>query len=354
MKKPTFYGPSRLTLRSLIIGLSVFFATSTANAETELVINGYGGTTWDAIAKYIHEPYTEDTGVKVTNTTQPNLAQLKAMVESGDMIYEALELNSNEYVTAVENGWLEKIDYSLADPENRQPPQAKKDYGMVFSTYSTILGYRTDKFPGGEGPKNWADFWNVEKFPGMRTMQNSFTPSLELALMADGVANEDVYDVLATEEGIDRAFRKLDEIKPHVVKWWTAGAEPIQLLAEGEVTMAAAWNGRLFSLAQTKPVKAVWNQGVMDVTYMSIPKGNELAEETMKYLTAWNHPERIAQFAEVTPYPNLLPGVEEYLPSALATEIPSANADVQLRIKAEFWHPRRDTLTERWNTWLLE
>lgn len=74
MKKPN--GPSRLTLWFLIIGLNVFSAANTENAETELVINAYGGTTWGAIGKYIHEPYTEDTGVKVTNTTQPNLAEL--------------------------------------------------------------------------------------------------------------------------------------------------------------------------------------------------------------------------------------------------------------------------------------
>ena len=147
---------------------------SAAQAETTLTINGYGGAPWEAIENYIHTPYTEETGVKVVNTTQPNLAQLKAMVESGDMIYEALELDGPQYVTSVKNGWLEKVDYSLADPENKQPDEAKKPYGMVFATYSTIMAYRTDKFPAGQAPENWADFWDVEKFPGPRTMQQLF------------------------------------------------------------------------------------------------------------------------------------------------------------------------------------
>ncbi len=36
--------------------------------------------------------------------------------------------------------------------------------------------------------------------------------------------------------GVDRAFAKLDTIKDSVV-WWEAGAQPPQLLADGEVVM---------------------------------------------------------------------------------------------------------------------
>ena len=74
--------------------------------------------------------------------------------------------------------------------------------------------------------------------------------------MADGVPKEKTYKVLATDEGVDRAFRKIAEIKPHVVKWWTAGAEPIQLLADGEVVMSQAWSGRSFSALQDKACRS--------------------------------------------------------------------------------------------------
>lgn len=336
------------------MAVAMFLVSGNAAAETTLTINGYGGGVWETIDKYIHAPYTQETGVKIVNTTQPNLAQLKAMVESGNMIYEALELNGAEYVTAAKNGWIEEIDYGLADPENKQPPEAKKPFGMIFATFSTILGYRTDKFPEGKGPKSWADFWDVEKFPGKRSMQNSFTPNLEIALMADGVPVEQVYEVLATDEGIDRAFRKLDQIKPHVTKWWNTGAESVQLLADGEVSMVQAWNGRIFDLAKSRPVKGVWDQGVMDVAILSIPKGNPLAKETMRYFTAWNHPERIAKFAELMSYSNLLPGVNDHLKPEQAAQLASSHIDVQLTANAEAWDSRRDALTERWNAWLLE
>ncbi|MGE4249592.1 MAG: ABC transporter substrate-binding protein [Parvibaculaceae bacterium] len=336
------------------IALAGFVTVGNVRAETTLTINGYGGAVWETIDKYIHAPYTAETGVKIVNTTQPNLAQLKAMVDSGNMIYEAIELNGAEYVTAAKNGWIEEIDYGLADPQNRHPPEAKKKFGMVFATFSTIIGYRTDKFPEGKGPQSWADFWDVAKFPGKRSMQNAFAPNLEIALMADGVPKDKVYEVLATDEGVDRAFRKLDEIKPHVTKWWNTGAESVQLLADGEVSMGQAWNGRIFDLAKTRPVQAVWNQGVMDVGILSVPKGNPLAKEAMKYFTAWGHPERIAKFAEIMSYSNLLPGVNDYLKPEQAAQLSSSHTDVQLTANAEVWDSRRDALTERWNAWLLE
>ena len=96
-------------MRAIVVS-SMLFAASNAKAEVTLTINGYGGAPWDAINKYVHAPYTAETGVKLLNTTQPNLAQLKEMVESGNMIYEALELNSQIIATAVQNGWLEKIN----------------------------------------------------------------------------------------------------------------------------------------------------------------------------------------------------------------------------------------------------
>lgn len=112
--------PGRLVRQAVAaVSVAMVFAVGSAYAATTLTINGYGGATWETIQQHIHNPYTADTGVKIVNTSQPNLAQLKAMVESGDMVYEAIELNAAEYVTAERNGWLEEIDYSLADPENK-------------------------------------------------------------------------------------------------------------------------------------------------------------------------------------------------------------------------------------------
>ncbi|NBW25913.1 MAG: extracellular solute-binding protein, partial [Betaproteobacteria bacterium] len=97
---------------------------------------------------------------------------------------------------------------------------------------------------GANGPKTLEDFFNVTKFPGKRGLKKDPSVTLEWALMADGVAVNDVYKVLGTPAGVDRAFKKLDTIKSSIV-WWTAGAQPPQLLASGEVVMTHSWHGRI-------------------------------------------------------------------------------------------------------------
>ena len=90
--------------------------------------------------------------------------------------------------------------------------------------------------------------------------------------MADGVAPKDVYGVLATKEGQDRAFKKLDEIKSSI-QWWEAGAQPPQYLASGDVVMSSAYNGRIAAVQKESNLKVVWNGGIYDFDAWAIPKG---------------------------------------------------------------------------------
>lgn len=106
-----------------------------------------------------------------------------------------------------------------------------------------------------------------------------------LALIADGVALDKIYDELGTPEGVDRAFMKLDTIKKDVV-WWEAGAQPVQLLADGEGTMATGYNGRFFDamVGEGKPFEIIWDGQYMDLDMFAIPKGSPNPEAAMQYL----------------------------------------------------------------------
>ena len=56
-----------------------------------------------------------------------------------------------------------------------------------------------------------ADFFDLARFPGPRGLRDSGPKyNLELALIADGVPPWRVYPALATTNGVDRAFAKLD------------------------------------------------------------------------------------------------------------------------------------------------
>ncbi|WP_187172480.1 extracellular solute-binding protein, partial [Enterococcus faecium] len=123
-------------------------------------------------------------------------------------------------------------------------------------------------------PKGWADFWDVKTFPGKRGMRKGARYNLEFALMADGVPVKDVYKVLATKDGQNRAFKKLDQLKPNI-QWWEAGAQPPQFLVAGDVVMSTAFNGRIDAAQREgKNLKVVWNGSIYDLDYWAIPKGS--------------------------------------------------------------------------------
>ena len=148
-------------------------------------------------------------------------------------------------------------------------PEAKKPDWMGSDIYATILAWRTDKY-GRSGPKSWADFWDVQKFPGRRAFHKHPIDMLEIALLADGVPKDKIYPI-----DMDRAFKKLDQIKPHVQVWWTGGAQTTQMLQSGEVDMLPTWNGRAQAVIDAGgPVEIGWNQGLYALEGWVIPKGD--------------------------------------------------------------------------------
>ncbi|HEY0294275.1 MAG TPA: extracellular solute-binding protein, partial [Bordetella sp.] len=150
-------------------------------------------------------------------------------------------------------------------------------------TLATNLVYRKDKFPNG-GPQSWADFWDVKKFPGPRSLPASMANRvLAYALMADGVPHDKLYPL-----DVERAFKKLDEIKPHIDVWWSQGSQAEQLIRDGEVSMIALWNNRAVMMQQQNvPLELVWNDAlVSDVVYGMVKgaKNAPLAWEFINYL----------------------------------------------------------------------
>ena len=149
------------------------------------------------------------------------------------------------------------------------PEAYRSPYSVAYEFYSSVLAYSQKKYPEGRTPNSWADFWDVKKFPGRRALRNHPIATLEAALMADGVAPDKLYPL-----DVDRAFKKLEEIKPHITVWWTSGAQSAQLLNDGEVDMVMAWNGRVSALAKEgAKVAFTYNQGILQSTSLCILKG---------------------------------------------------------------------------------
>ena len=179
--------------------------------------------------------------------------------------------------SAARKACTKRLDWAKLGGKDKYLPDAVNDCGVGAIVYSFILAYDGDKIKG-DAPKSWADFWNVQKWPGKRALRKGPKTTLEIALMADGVAPKDVYKTLGTNEGVERAFKKLDQLKPNLV-WWEKARSRRNCSASGEVAMTDAYNGRIAAAndKDKKNFKIVWTNNLYTIDSWVISEG--LAEQ---------------------------------------------------------------------------
>jgi putative spermidine/putrescine transport system substrate-binding protein len=292
---------------------------------------------------------------------------LKAQVEAGNVTVDVADVEYSDAVRFCDEGLLEPIDPAMlpAAPDGTPATEdfvqgAISDCAVASIVWSTVYAYDTTKFADNP-PTTMADFFDVAKFPGKRGMRKAAKANLEMALMADGVAAADVYAMLETPEGVDRAFAKLDTIKNDVV-WWEAGAQPPQLLADGEVSMTTAYNGRIFNAAvsEGKPFQIVWDGQIMDFDLFVVPKGAPHKDDAMKYIAFATDTQRLADQAKYISYgparksSGPLVGLYQDGKTEMGPQMPTAEANMgnALVNNFEFWADKDTELSERFNAWL--
>jgi putative spermidine/putrescine transport system substrate-binding protein len=317
----------------------------------QIVVNDSGGATQAANRKTFYAAFEKQHGVKIVNTSPVDLGKLKAMVASGNIEWTVTEIAGPDAVTAERLGLLEPLDRSIIDLSKF--PAHLKDRKFVFpkSAYSTVMGYRTDTFKGG-GPKSWADFFDVAKFPGPRTMQNSPIEQLEFALMADGVPMDKLYPL-----DVDRAFKKLDTIKKHVAVWWTTGAQSAQILIDKEAVIGTAWNGRYYNLIKEgAPVAIEWNQGAIKESAFGIPKGSKNIYWGQRVLASMTDAKLQGEYASIIGYPGLNLEATQHTDPKIVPFLPTnaENLKRQFWVNLEWWADNGAKVHERWARWMLE
>lgn len=351
---------------TLVLTTALGLVASPVLADVNLLSWGgaYGNSHLEAYAK----PFEAETGIKVTMADADNPATpIKAMVEAGNVSTDVASVEYADAVRLCDEGLLEEIDPAILVAAADGTPAAEDfiegavtECFVATDVYSMVLAYDDSKFPDAK-PATPADFFDLDKFPGKRTMRKGAKFNLELALMADGVPAAEVYEVLSTPEGVDRAFAKLDTIKDNVI-WWEAGAQPPQLLADGEVTMAYAFNGRIFNAAQGegKPFKVIWDGQIYEMEGWVIPKGAANLEDALKFVAWTTSPEPQARAAEFISYgpprrsAAALVGNIEGTDQPMGPNLPTTEANMTnaLASDLEFWVDRDAELNERFNSWL--
>ena len=228
------------------------------------------------------DPFSKLKGIEIANVSPTNYAKVKAMVEANAVEWDVVCVGGYFIYTGRDAKILEPIDYSIVKADHLAP-YWRKEYGVYTTTGATVIAYNTQAFPAGKGPQSWADFWNVKDFPGPRSLYSRLWYNYEAALRAAGVSKEEIYP--ATEEKMKLAFAKLTEIKPHVSVWWTAGAQPPQLLSTGEVAMAMAWSGRIAdAVKEGSPVAMTFKDAIAWGNAYVVPKGTPNRDMVMELI----------------------------------------------------------------------
>jgi putative spermidine/putrescine transport system substrate-binding protein len=328
-------------------------AEAQASAVTTM---GWGGAWKEAQQKAYFDPFTKKTGIAVRYIAPYEFAKVRAMHEAGRMELDVLEPGSVDTPRALKMGMAQKLDWSVIDKSALTPNQLKYgDWGISSITLSTCLVYNKRKWPGDNHPKSWADFWDVKKFPGPRSLQRRVYPNLEYALMADGLP-ADPKKLYPLDVG--RAFKSLDRIKSHVKVWWTAGAQQQQLIQDQEVDLIAMWNGRASDsiINNGAPYQIVWNQAAYngDVEAWIVMKGAPNPKGAMRFMDVVGRAEPQATFARALFYGPTNQKAYEFIDKKVAEQLPSypPNAQVSLLMNFDWWLDRIDPLTAQFEKWL--
>ena len=192
-------------MKSAIGGLAaagLMFSAAVSYADDTLRIVSWGGAYQKGQSLGIFQPAAKAMGITVKEDTYGGISDVKLMVKSGADKFDIFSSGAGSCASGAAEGVLEKLDYSVIDVSNHLPGMYS-DYCAGADIFSVVAAYNTETYGEGNGPKTWADFYDVEKFPGTRAMRNKVDGQLETALLADGVPKEQVYEVLDSEEGIE-------------------------------------------------------------------------------------------------------------------------------------------------------
>ena len=342
-------GFSRRALFGVSLGLFALTSMS-AGAADQITFVSQGGAYQKAQTIAILDPAAKKLGIIVNQDSIPDAwPVIKSQVASGKPIWDVVDVPTGYCLRGGDQGLIEKLDFAKIPNAAAMPEAYRNAYSVAYEFYSSVLAYSQKKYPEGATPNSWADFWDVKKFPGRRALRNHPIATLEAALMADGVALDKLYPL-----DVDRAFRKLEEIKPNITVWWTSGAQSAQLLNDGEVDMVMAWNGRVSALTKEGArVAFTFNQGILQSTSLCILKGAPNLATAISFLNEAVDPVNQANLPLHIDYGPANPKAfdTDVVKPERAAQLPSApqNASKQALMSYAWWSsPEGEAAEKRW------
>ncbi|HEX2526279.1 MAG TPA: ABC transporter substrate-binding protein [Geminicoccus sp.] len=336
-----------MKLMRLLPGLLGCLLATTALADEITVASG-GGIYQDAQRAAFFDPTAKKLGITIKEATTNGIPEIRVQVQSKSVIWDIANTAAEECAIGSKEGLFEPLDTSVVDTSGIDPKLVGPDW-VANLYYSTVMAWNTDAIgQDGNLPKSWADFFDTEKFPGDRGIYDHPRGNLEAALLADGVPPDQLYPL-----DVERAFKKLEELKPDITVWWSSGAQSAQLIKDGEVDLIQIWNGRI-AAAMKDGAKADYSfdQGILMADCFVVPKGAPNKDLAMKALGMFIAPEQQALLPLHIAYGpiNQKAFDQPVLTDELKAKINSSpeNAAKQIVLDVAWWGENGAAMMERW------
>ncbi|WP_263140220.1 ABC transporter substrate-binding protein [Pseudomonas sp. RIT-PI-AD] len=342
-------------MKNRTIGAMLLSALASHAMASDITVISFGGTSKDVQTEAFYAPFEKATGNKVlAGEYNGEMGKIKAMVDTQSVTWDVVQVEGPELLRGCEEGLFEQLDGAKIGTPADFVPGTLSECGAGLLVWSMAMAYNGDKLKSA--PTGWADFWDTRKYPGKRGLRKGAKYTLEIALMADGVPYADLYKVLSTQQGVDRAFHKLDEVKQNI-QWWESGAQPMQFLASGDVVMSTAFNGRVFAAQQEGAnMQIVWNGSIYAIDSWAIPKGSKNKAVAEQFIAYSLRPENQKLHTERLAYGSTNLNTVSHLDPALAARLNTApdNLAQAVPIDNGFWVEHGEELEQRFNAWVAK
>jgi putative spermidine/putrescine transport system substrate-binding protein len=320
-----------------------------AQQNQRIVYANWGGSWEQAMKKAWWEPFTKETGIQVVGATGNTLGRLQAMVDANKVEWDLVEGLPELAQVGAEKGLLEKIDFNIVDRSQiMQRPEFFQDYSIPEVIFGRILTYNT-KLP--ERPKDWTALWDTKKFPGKRAIYNRVESGLlEIALLADGVAADQLYPI-----DVPRALKKLDQIRNDII-WYETVTQSEQLMRDGQASIGVLADGRALSVKNSgAPVDMVPEASILTWSVFVVPKGAPNKDAAMKFLAHVLKVESQVAVALAYNYGPVVPKAWELIPPERLQIISGGPATAGKAVfqNSQWWAQNLEKTTEQFQQWML-
>jgi putative spermidine/putrescine transport system substrate-binding protein len=366
-------------LKLTTIAAAGVLALGVGTAMADITVTSWGGAYTASQQKAYGETWAAKTGKKVNwENYNGGLGEVRAQVEANNVTWDIVDVLPHEGRVGCDEGLFEELprdkfvpaaDGTLMDedimvevPNNCVVPQIFWSYAAFYDKSQHHEGW-----PADEEPTTMADFFDIKKFPGKRSINTWPNAVMEMALVADGVDPKEVYEVMSTPDGLDRAFAKLDTIKDQVV-FWSAGAKPLEFVKSGEVAMATAYNGRIGAavLTEGEPFQIIWDGQVLEEEWLAMVKGTKNYDEALEFMIHASAPEQQAGQAKWINYGPMRKSAFKIIQAGepwynapggnvnIMPHMPNRDEVMARTVVAdpEWWADNGDEIKERYTAWM--